>query len=164
MMDFSDADEQQEFTLIPADTIAKARLEIKPGYEMSDRFVTESKHSDSRYLNCAWVIMEGPYARRIVFDLIGVYGNEMFVNKGRARIRAILESARGIDPKDESEEAMKARKISSYEELDGLEVTIKIGIQHDKSGNYDDKNIVKKILPNSSPTPKSSEEMTDVPF
>jgi hypothetical protein len=124
MMDFSDADEQQEFTLIPADTIAKARLEIKPGYEMSDRFLTASKHSDSSSIAHG---SEGPYARRIVFDLIGVYGNEMFVNKGRARIRVILESARGIDPKDESEEAMKARKISSYEELDGLEVTIKIG-------------------------------------
>jgi hypothetical protein len=166
MIDFNGAEKQQEYSLIPANTIAKARLTINPGYDESDRFLTASKHTDSRYLNCEYVIMEGPYERRKIFDKIGVSGSETFENMGRSRIRAILESARGIDENDQSEEAVNARKISSYDELDGLEVTIKIGVQKDKSGNYDDKNIVKKILPNSGPIPTKSEEMIDdnIPF
>ena len=65
---------------------------------------------------------------------------------GRARIRAILESAKGIDPKDMSETAQKARTIESFADLNNLDVVIKIGIEKDKSGAYPDKNRVLTII------------------
>ena len=65
---------------------------------------------------------------------------------GKARIRAILESAKGINPKDMSEIAVAARKINSFDELNNLDVVIKIGIEHDKSGQYQDKNRVIAII------------------
>ena len=65
---------------------------------------------------------------------------------GKARIRAILESAKGINPKDVSEIAVAARQISSFDELNNLDVIIKIGVEHDKSGQYQDKNRVIAII------------------
>ncbi|MDR0631797.1 MAG: hypothetical protein LBF54_00935 [Holosporaceae bacterium] len=65
---------------------------------------------------------------------------------GKARIRAIIESAKNINPKDMSETAMAARKINSFGELEGLEMIIKIGIESDRSGVYQDKNKIATII------------------
>jgi hypothetical protein len=146
MMNFNDAEPQMEFGLIPANAIAKARLILKPGNDFSDPFLTRSKNGDSTYLNCEFVILEGQYARRKVFDKIGISGGDDWINMGKSRIRAMLESAKNICRKDSSEAAMTARNINSFEELNGLEVVIKIGIESDRSGVYQDKNIVASII------------------
>ena len=65
---------------------------------------------------------------------------------GKARIRAILESAKRINPKDVSEIAVAARKINSFDELNNLDVVIKVGVEHDKNGQYQDKNRVIAII------------------
>ena len=146
MMNFNDAEIQKGFDLIPANTIAKARLVIKPGNDPTDHFITRSKGGDTAYLNCEWIILEGEYAKRKVFDKIGLEGSDKWVNMGKARIRAILESAKGINPKDVSETAVTARQISSFDDLNNLDVVIKIGVEHDKSGQYQDKNRVIAII------------------
>ena len=146
MMNFNDAETQNNFDLIPANTIAKARLVIKPGNDPADPFITRSKGGDTAYLNCEWIILEGKYAKRKVFDKIGLEGSDKWVNMGKARIRAILESAKGINPKDVSEIAVAARKINSFDELNNLDVVIKVGVEHDKNGQYQDKNRVIAII------------------
>ena len=146
MMNFNDAESQNSFELIPANTIAKARLVIKAGNDQNDPFVTKGKNGHTSYLNCEFIILEGRYAKRKVFDKIGLAGSDVWVNMGKARIRAILESAKGINPKDMSEIAMAARKINSFEELNGLDCVIKIGIERDKQGQYQDKNRVAAII------------------
>lgn len=146
MMNFNDASLQASFELIPANTIAKARLVIKAGNDQNDPFVTKGKNGHTSYLNCEFIILEGVYAKRKVFDKIGLAGSDVWVNMGKARIRAILESAKGINPKDMSEIAMAARKINSFEELNGLDCVIKIGIERDKQGQYQDKNRVAAII------------------
>ncbi|GHT93879.1 hypothetical protein FACS1894122_09830 [Alphaproteobacteria bacterium] len=149
-MDFNTAEAQTEFALIPEGTIAKAMLVIKPGNDV-DPFLTRSKNSDSAYLDCEYAIIEGRYAKHKIFDKIGVEGSDAWVNIGRSRIRAILESAKNINPKDVSETAMAARKIKSFNELNRLEVVIKIGIEIDKGGVYKDKNrVVSIITPDNS--------------
>lgn len=45
-----------------------------------------------------------------------------------------------------SEIAIAARKINSLDELNNLDVVIKIGIEHDKSSQYQDKNRVIAII------------------
>jgi hypothetical protein len=146
MIDFNDAEAQTEFTIIPANTIAKARLTIKPGNDFSDSFLTRSKDGNATYLNCEFVIMEGQFVRRKIFDKIGISGSDVWVNMGKSRIRSIIESAKNINPKDMSEAAILARKIDSFGEVEGLEPIIKIGIEHDKSGVYQDKNRVTLII------------------
>jgi hypothetical protein len=146
MIDFNDAEQQTEFAIIPANTIAKARLTIKPGNDFSDSFLTRSKDGNSTYLNCEFVIMEGQFVRRKIFDKIGISGSDVWVNMGKSRLRAILESAKNINPKDMSEAAILARKIDSFGELEGLEPIIKIGIEHDRGGVYQDKNRMMSII------------------
>lgn len=146
MMNFNDAGSQASFELIPANTIAKARLVIKSGNDSQDPLITHSKSGDTSYLNCEFIILEGIYAKRKIFDKIGLAGSDIWVNMGKARIRAILESAKGINPKDMSEVAISSRKINSFDELNGLECVIKIGIERDKRGQYQDKNRVTSII------------------
>lgn len=146
MLDLNNADLQSEYSLIPANTFAKARLVIKPGNHFSDPMLTASKNNDSSYLNVEFIILEGQHAKRKIFDKIGITGSDVWINMGKARIRAILESAKNINPKDISETAMNARKINSFDELNNLDVVIKIGIGSDKSGAYQDKNRVVSII------------------
>jgi hypothetical protein len=154
-MNFNDAEPQTEFNLIPANTIAKTRLTIKLGGDFSDPFLTRSKNGDSSFLNCEFTITEGQYARRKIFDKIGISGSDQWINMGKARIRAILESAKNIGPKDMSDAAQAARKIDSWDELDGLEPIVKIGVEHDRSGVYGDKNRIASIITPDKPEYKS---------
>jgi hypothetical protein len=108
--------------------------------------------------------MEGQYVRRKIFDKIGITGSDQWINMGKARIRAILESAKNINPKDMSETAMSARKINSFDELDGLEMLIKIGIEHDRSGVYQDKNKVASIITPDSQLYRTYTAAADIPW
>jgi hypothetical protein len=164
VMDLNSAEAQTEFALIPNNTIAKARLTIKPGGDFSDPFLTRSKNRESTFLNCEFTIMEGQYVKRKVFDKIGINGSDQWINMGKSRIRAILESAKNINPKDMSETAMAARKINSFDELDGLEMLIKIGVEHDRSGVYQDKNRVASIITPDSQLYQTYTTVADIPW
>jgi hypothetical protein len=164
MMDLNSAEAQTEFTIIPANTIAKARLTIKAGNDFSDPFLTRSKDGNSTYLNCEFVIMEGQFVRRKIFDKIGISGSDQWINMGKSRIRAILESAKNINPKDMSEAAMATRKIDSFGELEGLEPIIKIDIEHDRSGVYQDKNKVASIITPDHKFYKEYTSNSDIPW
>lgn len=146
MIDFNNAGSQSSFELIPANTVAKARLVLKAGNDPADSFITRSKGGSTAYLNCEFIILEGKYAKRKVFDKIGLEGSDKWINMGKARIRAILESAKRINPKDVSEVAVAARQISSFDDLNNLDVVIKIGVELDVSGQYQDKNRVLSII------------------
>ena len=72
--------------------------------------------------------MEGPFARRRIYTRIGFRGkaaggpgDDTYGNRGRALIRGILESARGVRADDQSNAARAARMIRSLGELSGLE-------------------------------------------
>lgn len=165
MLNFNDVEPQNSFDLIPANTIAKARLVLKAGNDATDPFITRSKGGDTAYLNCEWIILEGKYAKRKIFDKIGLEGSDKWVNMGKARIRAILESAKGINPKDVSEIAVAARKINSFDELNNLDVVIKIGIEHDKNGQYQDKNrVIAIITPDHFAHAEFMRGLNDIPW
>jgi len=54
-------------------------------------------------------------------------------------MRGIIESARGIDSNDMSPEAQEKRKINGIDDLRGMQLCIKIGIEKGTNG-YADKN------------------------
>ena len=56
-------------------------------------------------------------------------------NMGKSFIRSILDSAYGLDNKDESEQAKARRRINSLGDLDDIEFIAKVGITTDKKGN-----------------------------
>lgn len=143
--DFNGADAQQNaFDLIPAGTLVKVRLTIRPGGVGPEGWVTQSKTSEAQYLNTEAVVLDGPHARRRIYTRIGLRGkggagaDDSYGNRGRSLIRGILESARGIASKDSSDRARAARVIHGYGDLNGLEFVGRIGIDKDKSAPTED--------------------------
>ena len=104
--DFNGAEAQQNaFEVIPAGTLVKVRLTIRPGGVGPEGWVTQSRTSDAQYLNTEAVILEGPHTKRRIYTRIGLRGkgaqgaDDSYGNRGRSLIRGILESARGIASK-----------------------------------------------------------------
>ena len=74
--DFNDA--KQVSNLIPKGTLAKVRLSIRPGgfddpsQGWTGGYATQGS-TGAVYLNGEFTVLEGPYARRKVFTLIGLF-------------------------------------------------------------------------------------------
>lgn len=154
-MDFNGADTQDAaFDLIPANTLAKVCLTIRPGGAGPEGWLTQSKTSPALYLNTEAVVMEGPFARRRIYTRIGFRGkaaggpgDDTYGNRGRAMIRGILESARGVRADDQSNAARAARMIRTLGELNALEFVARIGIERDKDKPDDTgRNVIKAAL------------------
>ncbi|UPA54930.1 hypothetical protein MWH06_06750 [Wolbachia pipientis] len=136
-------------SLIPKGTIVKVKMAIKPeGYES---WFTRSLSTGSIYLNAEFTVTEGPYAKRKIYQVIGIKSGKANVEKedvwgesGRSMLRSILESARNIHPHDTSEKAVIARKINSIADFNGLEFTAKVGIEADS--RYGDRNRITAVV------------------
>ena len=150
--DFNDAEEQREFALIPPKTLAKVIMAIRPGgYDdvsqgWTGGYATRSDKTGAVYLNAKFTILEGPFAKRVVFGLIGLYSPKGpdWTNMGRSFLRAILNSARGIHPADQTPQAQTARRIRGFADLDGVEFVVRIDVEKDQNG--EDKNVVKAAI------------------
>lgn len=148
--DFNGAEAQQNaFEVIPAGTLVKVRLTIRPGGVGPEGWVTQSRTSDAQYLNTEAVILEGAHAKRRIYTRIGLRGkgaqgaDDSYGNRGRSLIRGILESARGIASKDTSDRARAARTIRGYGDLNGMEFLARIGVDKDKTDPRDEgRNII----------------------
>ena len=154
-MDFNGADSQDAaFDLIPANALVKLCLTIRPGGAGPEGWLTQSKTSSALYLNTEAIVLDGPYARRRIYTRIGFRGKDAggsaedsYANRGRALIRGILESARGIRAADQSEAARVARMIRSLGDLSGLDLVAKIGIEKDKDKPEDTgRNVIKAAI------------------
>ena len=144
-----------DYELIPDGTIAKVSMLVRPGGEGEGGWLTEAA-SKNLYLSCEFVVTEGKYARRKfwqVLVLVGGKKNEkgesMSANISKATLRAIVESAKGIDPKDTSEDAKAKRVLQSFDDLNGLEFTAKIKIEKGTDG-YADKNNLGGVIASTS--------------
>ena len=78
--------------------------------------------------------------------MIGLYSPKgpEWANMGRALVRGILNSARGLSDKDNSTEAQNARRISGCADLDGLEFVARIDVGADANG--EDKNEIRSAV------------------
>ena len=150
--DFNDAEDQREYALIPPKTLAKVIMAIRPGgYDDPSQgwtggYATLSDKTGAIYLNAKFTILEGPFAKRVVFGLIGLSSPKgpEWTHIGRSFLRAILNSARGIHPADNSPQAQSARRIKGFADLDGVEFVARIDVEKDQNG--DDKNVIKAAI------------------
>jgi hypothetical protein len=148
-MDFNDATEQRSSDLIPAGTVLPLILTVRPGGAGEDGWLKTSKDGQSEALDCELTVLEGQYARKKLWALLTLKGTTQgHLEAGdisKSRIRAILESAYGIRPDDKSPTACAARKIGSYEDLDGLAFMGKIGIEPAR-GTYQARNVLLEVI------------------
>jgi hypothetical protein len=116
-----------------------------PAQGWTEGYATRGKSTDSVYLDCEFVILEGKYAKRKIWSLIGLYSPKGpdWGNQGRAFIKGILNSSRRLNPKDNSPETQTKRRIAGFQELDGVEFVAKIDIEH---GDRGDKNVIKLAI------------------
>jgi hypothetical protein len=144
--DYNDA--KANPNLIPKGTLARMRLSIRPGgfddagQGWTGGYATRGS-TGAVYLNGEFTVLEGPYAKRKIWTLIGLYSPKGpdWANMGRSLIRGMLNSARGLSDKDVSPQAQAARRISGFADLDGLEFVARIDIGTDTNG--DEKNEIR---------------------
>jgi hypothetical protein len=138
-MDFNNAEAQREGGLIPEGTIAPVHMTVRPGNSGEGGWLKRSKSGESMALDVEFTVVEGPFAKRKfwgLFTLEGVTdGHQKAADISASRLRAILESAKGIRPDDESEAAKAGRRMNTWGDFDGVRFIAKIGIEKAKEGS-----------------------------
>ncbi len=119
--DYSSAPPPRDFAeLIPAGTIASVLMRIRPGGAGEDGMLKRSKEGDCEMLDCEFVLVDGPYARRKFWGNLVLEGttagHAQAAEISRGVLRGILESARNIRPDDLSDQA-RARRMADPEGL-----------------------------------------------
>lgn len=158
--DLNSADEQSNSDVIPHKTPVKVRMKIRPGsYDDPSQgwtggYATRSQGSVAVYLDCEFTIIGGKFNKRKVWSNVGLYSSKgpKWGEMGRAFMRAAVESARGIRPSDASEQAIQARRISGFADLDGLEFAAFVDVQKPTQeqiaqGYGDDRNVIQNVIP-----------------
>src|SRR6516225_10848993 len=161
--DFNDADTQRNFDVIPHGTIATVRMTVRPGSAGEDGWLRRSKDGNSEMLDCEFVVLDGPFAKRkfwMLFTVDGTtQGHAEAAKISASKLRAILESARGIRPDDKSDTATQARRIGSYGDLNGLSFIARVGVEPPQNG-YKAKNRLDHVV---TPDEKAWHPVTQEP-
>ena len=151
--DFNDAEAQHgAFDLIPKGTIVPLRMSIKPGGHddhsqgWTNGYATQSFDTGAVYLACEFVVTAGPFAKRKMWSNIGLRSPKgpTWGQMGRSFIRAALNSARNVNPQDNSPQASAARRINSFADLDGIEFIARVDVEKDSKD--EDRNVVKLAI------------------
>ena len=102
-------------------------------------------------------IVGGSYNSRKVWHRLFVDGDKMSERNvpiakeiGLKTMRLIIESAKGINPDDNSPEAQQSRQLNSIEQLSGMELCIKIGIEEGTNGYADRNKLIAPLTPNQT--------------
>ena len=131
MIDLNQAEEQREGTgggkAAPPDSIVLVQLIVrqpKSGSEGSMPMLTRAQ-SGLEQLDCEFVVAQGTYQGAKFWDRLSVgnahtEGQKKAVDIAMRTIRAMVESSRGINPKDASPAASQQRVLQSWEELNGI--------------------------------------------
>lgn len=143
MMDFSGgAGAASNFDLIPQGQLAWAIVTVR---------ALKTSQAGGQYLDLELTLDDGqPFARRKIFDMVGdpqFAGNsEAYRQMGLIAVTRMLEAGRGAGPNNPA-----GYQIGSYDQLNGLRVAVKIGVQKG-TGGYEDKNRIAEYL---TPNPAS---------
>ena len=173
---------QMERTLIPAGTICRAIVNVKLGDMEIPEFGTgqwfkASQTSKAKWMELEFTVIGGEHDKRKFWDKIFVDGDKMSPNGipvtkeiGLSTLRMIIESAFNIIPTDTSAEAQARRQISGVNDLNGMEICAKVGIDKGTNGYADKNKLTAAMTPNQkdfipsgqapmSQTPASSQQM-----
>lgn len=150
MFDLNQADKQViPESHIPDNTIVPVHATLRPGGAGDGGWLKRNRDGTCLMMDFEFTVIEGKYARRKFWTLLTVEGETEGQCKAadisRSRLRAMLESARGINPADEGEQAVAARRVGSLADFDGLRFWAVVGFEKGTNG-YKDKNVLKAIV------------------
>ena len=146
-LDFNTAGEQR--SVIPANTSETLQLTIRPGGAGDGGWLRRANDGASEGLDCEFTVTDGEHAKRKLWQLFTLQGTtQKHAEAGeisRNTFKAILECARGIRPDDKSEAAQAARKVSGWQDFDGLRFMARLGVRPPKDG-YAAKNTILEVI------------------
>ena len=154
MFDYSEAHQQREIDLIPDNTTATLQMTVRPGGAGEDGMLKRSQDGGCEMLEAEFTVVDGEFSRRKLWERLVLAGttdgHAKAAEISRGKLRAILESARGVKPDDASEQARAARK-ANLADFNGMRFIAKIGIEKGKprangDGEYPDRNVLLTVV------------------
>src|SRR5262249_7441432 len=101
--DYTNAPVQREFTPIPHGTAVPLSMHIEPGNAGEDSMLTRSKDGSCEMLNVVFTVIDGEYKGRKFWQSFVMQGTTSGHAQAReislTTLRAIVDSAKGLDPK-----------------------------------------------------------------
>ncbi len=138
---------KDEYAIIPKGeyTAEIARSEIKD-------FYWANSDATGKSLSLMFRIIDGEYAGRVIWDNPQLSNDKFdsFVSDGRKKL-AQIAAAVGIT------------QLNDSIQLHDVPMTIQVAIEVDKKGQYDDKNIIRKVLPLAGGAPSKFTAKPQVP-
>jgi len=115
----------------------------------------KSATTSAKWMELEFTVVGGEHDKRKFWHRIFVDGDKrgssgipLAKEIGLSTLRQIIESANNIDPSDMSEGAMQRRNIGGVNDLSGMEICAKVGIEKGTNG-YEDKNkLIAAVTPN----------------
>lgn len=161
MFDFNDAQQQMapQGELIPDGVFSRLKLTIRPGgangaVPMDAKLLKSSDRSDAMMLNCELTLLDGPCARRKFWQNFTVAGGKrdekgesIGWNISKSSFRAMIDSALGLDPKDESQASRDKRKLEGLRQLDGIVFAARVMIEPESTGHAASNRIANIVVP-----------------
>jgi hypothetical protein len=146
--DYTDAP-PPSFDLIPDGTTATVSIHIRAGNVGEDGLLKRSANGDCEMFDLEFTVLDGTYKGRKFWHnllLVGTTDGQKKMAAGNLGVlKAILDSALGLMPKDVSAEA-RARRTVSLKQFEGMCFIAKIGEEKGgpkkEGGNYPDKNVL----------------------
>ncbi|MGF1660562.1 MAG: hypothetical protein ACFCUS_14155 [Rubrimonas sp.] len=144
--------------LIPDGAFAMVRLTIRPGgingaTAMDAGLLKASQSSDAKMLDCEFTVIDGPHARRKFWQSFTVAGGKLD-EKGqsvgwrisKSTFRAMVDSAFGLDPRDESPATKAKRVLPGLRHLDGVAFAARIMVEPASDPRYRDQNRIANVV------------------
>ena len=149
--DFNNFGGQRSFDVIPAHTICVLQMTIRRGGGADNGWLrpAHTEKGDSEGLDCEFTVVGGPHNGRKLWQLYTIRGSSHTHDEAGkisgGTLRAILESAHGINPDDKSEAAQNKRKPSGWADFDQLRFVARLGVQPPQ-GNFQAKNTILQVI------------------
>jgi hypothetical protein len=147
-MDYNSVGAQKSFDVIPDGTTVVVQMNIRPGNAGKDGLLKRSKSREAEMLDAEFIVVEGDYAKRKFWENMVVDGatdgHKEAADITHRRLRAIIESVKGIKPADVSEAAKAARNVE-YAEFDGMRFLCRVGVEPAHDG-YKAKNTLAQVI------------------
>jgi hypothetical protein len=157
--DYSDATAPLDMELIPDGLVATVQMRVRAG-DGADGVLKRSKNGDSEYLDCEFILVDTKHAKMKFWQILLLAGEtdgqKQMVDKSKSILKAILDSAYGLNPDDKGPEA-RAKRSKTHSDFDGLRFLVKIAIEKGKpksagsSETYKDRNVIGAIITPDKP-------------
>ena len=163
--DMNDAEPQKSGDLIPDGTFAKITMTLRPGgvdgeSEIDRGLLKRSgaPGSDVLMLDCEFTVAEGTHARRKFWQTLTTSGgklDESGVSIGakitKSTLRAMIDSALGLDPEDMSEATKAKRILRGFADLSGITFVAKIRVEASDNPSFPAKNRLEHVVLPTTP-------------